>query len=111
MSRNVLSLFSSAGIGELGIKAKGWPILISNEIVENRCQLYRENYPNVDNICGDIWEKKDEIIEHWKEKTKEPPFLIYATPPFANGGHLMGQEKYYERFVMERGNQKIHVID
>lgn len=81
MSRNVLSLFSSAGIGELGIKAKGWPILISNEIVENRCQLYRENYPNVENICGDIWEKKDKIIAHWKKKTKEPPFLVYATPP------------------------------
>lgn len=81
MGRNVLSLFSSAGIGELGIKSKGWPILISNEIIENRCQLYHENYPNVEIVFGDIWEKKDEIIEHWKRKTKEPPFLVYATPP------------------------------
>jgi len=81
MNHNVLSLFSSAGIGELGIKAHGWPILVSNELIENRCQLYRENYPEVDNICGDIWEKKEEIIDSWRKKTKESPFLIYATPP------------------------------
>lgn len=81
MNHNVLSLFSSAGIGELGIKAHGWPILVSNELIENRCQLYRENYPEVDNICGDIWEKKEEILDAWRKKTKEAPFLIYATPP------------------------------
>lgn len=81
MNRNVLSLFSSAGIGELGIKAHEWPILVSSEIIENRCQLYRENYPEVNNICGDIWEKQEEIIEAWEEKNSEAPFLIYATPP------------------------------
>ena len=81
MNRNVLSLFSSAGIGELGIKAHGWPILISNEIVENRCQLYRENYPEVENICGDIWEEQENIISSWKQKSNESPFLVYATPP------------------------------
>ncbi len=81
MNRNVLSLFSSAGIGELGIKAHGWPILISNEIVENRCQLYRENYPEVENICGDIWKEQENIISSWKQKSNESPFLVYATPP------------------------------
>lgn len=81
MNRKVLSLFSSAGIGELGIKAHGWPILVSNELVTNRCQLYRENYPEVENICGDIWEKKEEIIASWRRQSKDAPFLIYATPP------------------------------
>ena len=59
----VLSLFSSAGIGELGIEAAGLSILVSNELLQNRCDLYRENYPNVDNICGDIWEKEEDIID------------------------------------------------
>lgn len=80
-SRNVLCLFSSAGIGELGIKAAGLPILVSNEIVKNRCDLYRENYKEVTNICGDIWEKEEEIITTWNKKTDDAPFLVYATPP------------------------------
>lgn len=79
--KDVLCLFSSAGIGELGIKAAGFSIRVSNELLPNRCDLYHENYPEVDNICGDIWEKENEIISAWKEKTNGSPFLIYATPP------------------------------
>lgn len=79
--KDVLCLFSSAGIGELGIKAAGYSIRVSNELLPNRCDLYHENYPEVDNICGDIWEKENEIISAWKEKTNGTPFLIYATPP------------------------------
>ena len=56
--KTVLSLFSSAGIGELGIEAAGLSILVSNELLKNRCDLYAENFPSVNNICGDIWEKK-----------------------------------------------------
>ena len=80
-NRNVLCLFSSAGIGELGIKALDWNILVNNEIVKNRCEIYKENYPEVKTICGDIWEKQHEIIATWNMCTKENPFLIYATPP------------------------------
>jgi DNA (cytosine-5)-methyltransferase 1 len=79
--KNVLSLFSSAGIGELGIKATEMSILVSNELVPARCDLYRENYPEVDCICGDIWENEDRIISSWGEKCDESPFLVYATPP------------------------------
>lgn len=41
MNRNVLSLFSSAGIGELGIKASNFDILVSNELLYERCKLYK----------------------------------------------------------------------
>ncbi len=79
--KTALSLFSSAGIGELGIKAAGLKILVSNELLKNRCDLYAENYPDVSNICGDIWEKKEKIIETWSKQSDEEPFLVYATPP------------------------------
>ena len=79
--KKVLSLFSSAGIGELGIKALGMPIIISNELLAERCSIYHENYPDVYTICGDIWEKQNEIIEEWKKRSKTSPFLVYATPP------------------------------
>lgn len=77
----VLSLFSSAGIGELGIKACGMDILLSNELLKNRCDLYHENFPETESVCGDIWDKEQEIVERWKSKNVGAPFLIYATPP------------------------------
>lgn len=80
-SRNVLSLFSSAGIGELGVEAAGLNILLSNELLIERCKLYRENYPDTQNLCGDIWSLRDTIVKEWKKKKVGNPFMIYATPP------------------------------
>lgn len=79
--KSVLSLFSSAGIGELGIKASGLDILLSNELLSNRCALYSENYPETKCLCGDIWELQCEIVETWQGFNVGAPFLIYATPP------------------------------
>lgn len=77
----VLSLFSSAGIGELGVKASGLDILLSNELLKERCALYHENYPETESLCGDIWLLKNEIIKKWNDKNVGAPYLIYATPP------------------------------
>ncbi|MCQ2304814.1 MAG: DNA cytosine methyltransferase [Bacteroidales bacterium] len=77
----VLSLFSSAGIGDLGVKASGFEILICNELLLDRCALYRENYPKTEVICGDIWQQKDNIVNLWGSKDVDSPFMIYATPP------------------------------
>lgn len=79
--KNVLSLFSSAGIGELGIQAAGLKIRISNELLPERAKLYSENYPDVEEICGDIWEKQEDILNTWEKLNIGIPFLIYATPP------------------------------
>lgn len=55
-NRYVLSLFSSAGIGELGIRASGFKILLSNELLKSRCLLYEENFPETKSLCGDTKE-------------------------------------------------------
>lgn len=81
MDKNVLSLFSSAGIGELGIKATGLRILLSNELLASRCALYKENYPETECLCGDIWALKSDIVNRWNSFNVGTPFLIYATPP------------------------------
>lgn len=79
--RYVLSLFSSAGIGELGVKSSGLKILLSNELLKNRCALYKENYPETQSICGNIWELQENIVQLWNQFNVGNPFLIYATPP------------------------------
>lgn len=81
MGKKVLSLFSSAGIGELGLKACGMDILLSNELLHDRCMLYQENFPETESVCGDIWDVKHLLEKKWRKKSKSAPFLIYATPP------------------------------
>lgn len=103
MEKTALSLFSSAGIGELGLRASGINILVSNEILPERCAIYSENFPEVKSICGDIWEKKEEIISTWKNITKSAPFLIYATPP-CQGMSSNGAGKLLNE--IRRGNRK-----
>ena len=78
---NVLSLFSSAGIGELGIKSLGLNILLSNELLKERCDLYHENYPETISVNGDIWANEDKIVTKWTAMNVGAPFLLYATPP------------------------------
>lgn len=81
IEKKVLSLFSSSGIGELGITAAGLKILMCNELLKDRISMYKENYPSVIEICGDIWQEKNNIIKKWEKIEPTPPFLIYATPP------------------------------
>lgn len=80
--KEAVSLFSSAGIGELGIKAHGIKIVVSSELLLDRHTLYNVNYPDTDCITGDIWETKEEICKRYNRlKRADELFLIYATPP------------------------------
>ncbi|HCG6086268.1 DNA cytosine methyltransferase [Vibrio antiquarius] len=81
--KKAISLFSSSGIGELGIKSHDIEIIVANELHKDRCQLYSRNYPETTMIQGDIWGKKTEIISQTKLRLEdsEELFLIYATPP------------------------------
>ena len=58
-----ISLFASGGIGDLALKSCNIEIILSNELLSDRCQVLGFNYPETKVIQGDIWEKKQEIIE------------------------------------------------
>ena len=81
MMRNAISLFSSSGIGDLGLKANGIETVIACELFEERMGLFRNNYPQAKCFQGDIWTLKDEIIDYYNTHYTVPPFLILATPP------------------------------
>lgn len=75
------SLFSSAGIGELGIQAAGLDIVLANELLPSRAALYRANFAH-EMLEGDISEKKADFIERVRFNLgAEELFLLYATPP------------------------------
>ena len=78
---NAISLFSSSGIGDLGLRANGIHTVVSCELLPDRSNLFHRNFPEATCFCGDIWEEKDRIIQFYKSSFPEPPFLVIATPP------------------------------
>jgi DNA (cytosine-5)-methyltransferase 1 len=78
-----ISLFSGAGIGDLGIHhGCGIDTIVAVEKVESRADLFRANYPGTEVIQGDINQKVKEIIEVSNSKLGgKRPLLISISPP------------------------------
>jgi DNA (cytosine-5)-methyltransferase 1 len=112
-SRTALSLFSSAGIGELGLKANGIEILASNELLEDRHALYQRNFPTTKCFPGDIWTQKEAIENFVMEACgAKNLFLVYATPPCqgmsSNGlGRLQHEVRQGNRSPVDERNRLI----
>ncbi len=111
--KKAVSLFSSAGIGELGMKNNNIDIIVSNELLEDRHKLHATNFPNCFHITGDIWRKKEEIISRAKELLQEDElFLLYATPPCqgmssTGAGKLLAEIKKGNRKELDERNRLI----
>lgn len=91
MSFYGLSLFSGAGIGEMHLKKSQWKVVVANELVKDRAQLYKEIHPESSMVIGDIKEKdtKEKIYE--KIKNKQIDFIL-ASPP-CQGMSLAGKHR------------------
>jgi len=87
-----ISLFSSSGIGDLGIRESGVETVIASELIPERAELFSLNYPNAKMFCGDIWKMKNDIIRHYKTNYNDKLFLLCATPP-CQGMSLAGMGK------------------
>lgn len=112
MSRNAISLFSSSGIGDLGLKANGIKTIIACELLKERMDLFSSNYPEAKCFQGDIFELKDEIINYYKTQYNDNPFLILATPPCqgmsSNGmGKILNDYRKGLRPKMDKRNRLI----
>lgn len=80
--KEAVSLFSSAGIGELALKGNDIKIVVSSELLEDRHKLYKLNFPDTECITGDIWKTKESVIAKYHSLSQEDElFLLYATPP------------------------------
>lgn len=103
---SAVCLFSSAGIGELGLEGAGANILLASELIQDRINLYRENFPNTVTVQGDIWEKSEEIVHCAKDILNgEDLFLLYATPP-CQGMSTNGRGKLKSEIAAGRRKQE-----
>ncbi|MGL5641304.1 MAG: DNA cytosine methyltransferase [Paraclostridium sp.] len=82
---NSVSLFTCAGIGDFGFKKAGISHIVMNELIEDRAQIAKVNFPEAVMINGDIRENIENIENITKVKLKEEHsdelFLLTATPP------------------------------
>ena len=77
-----ISLFACGGIGDLGLQHAGFEVLVANELLEERAEVFKFNYPNTRMIVGDIEDKQQEIVASTIELLAGQPLdLVFATPP------------------------------
>lgn len=110
---NAISLFSSGGIGDLALREIGINILVANELNNQRAEVFSYNYPNTKMIQGDIWSKKEEILEQTiKQLNHHQLDLILATPPCQgmskNGrGKLLNEIRNGRRLKEDQRNRLV----
>ena len=99
---NALSLFSSAGIGELNIHKGNINFIAANELLEKRAEYYQFFYPETKMFQGDITNSKlkKELINY--SKNKNVKFLL-ATPP-CQGFSSAGKNKNQKHFLEDKRN-------
>ncbi len=95
---HAISLFSSAGIGELNIHKGNIHFVAANELLEKRAACYRFFYPETKMFQGDITDirLKEELIAYAKNMQVK---FVLATPPcqgFSSVGKNKNQEHYLE---------------
>lgn len=99
---NAISLFSSAGIGELRIPRNQIEVVVANEIIQARANCYKYFYPNTEMLCGDITknEIKEKIVSIANENKVD---LLIATPP-CQGLSTLGKNKGQKQYENDRRN-------
>lgn len=77
-----VSLFTGGGIGDLAVRAAGIHVLVASELLEDRAQVYKANYPETTMVTGDIRVKQRELVEFARERLAGRELdVLFATPP------------------------------
>lgn len=100
-----ISLFSSAGIGELLLKNTRVDVIAANELLQKRADCYKHFYPNSEMYCGDITQEKTKEYMISQVKNNNVKMLI-ATPP-CQGLSTLGKNKKQVHYEKDRRNYLI----
>ncbi len=103
---NGLSLFASAGIGETYLGRSGIDIIVANELLPKRVNLYKKIYPQCNMICGDITDNL--VFNEIMESAKGIEFLI-ASPP-CQGMSMAGKNRCQESMLNDDRNYLVNYV-
>ena len=100
-----ISVFSSAGIGELLLKNTNVEVVAANELLPKRAECYSHFYPNTDMYCGDITldETQDYMVS---AAQKSGAKMLIATPP-CQGLSTLGKNKKQIHYEKDKRNYLI----
>lgn len=100
-----ISIFSSAGIGELLLKNTNVEVVAANELLPKRAECYSHFYPNTDMYCGDITleETQDYMVS---AAQKSGAKMLIATPP-CQGLSTLGKNKKQIHYEKDKRNYLI----
>jgi DNA (cytosine-5)-methyltransferase 1 len=101
-----ISLFSSAGIGDLSLNSSGFDVLVANELISERAEIFSCNFPETLSLVGDIWEQENKIIAETKRLLAGRTLdVLFATPP-CQGMSKNGRGKLLNS--IRKGDKPIH---
>ena len=106
---NGVSLFSGAGIAEIFLQSIGINIVVANEIIKERAELYNHQYPSSNMICGDILDEN--VYTSILRETPDHLDFLLASPP-CQGMSVAGKNRFLEQMICDPRNSLIlKVVD
>lgn len=76
-----VSLFSGAGLSDIGYELAGFSIAMQAESERDRASFLERNFPKAVRVVGDIRNTWRTIIEEYRKNRLGRPSLLSATPP------------------------------
>lgn len=76
-----VSLFSGAGLSDIGYELGGFSVTLQAESAPDRASLLQRNFPKAIRVVGDIRSTWTTIIEEYRKNGLGRPALLSATPP------------------------------
>ena len=76
-----VSLFSGAGVSDLGYQMAGFQFLAQAELNSRRAAIGADNFPQSKWVVGDVRASANEIAEAYRESTSRRLDLLTSTPP------------------------------
>lgn len=105
--RTAVSLFSGAGLSDLGFQMAGFQFVVQVESDQRRAEVGADNFPTSTWITQDVREAGDEIERAYADSTSEPLDLLVATPPcqgMSSSNPSRGKRKTPRAIELEKKN-------
>ena len=79
--RTAVSLFSGAGLSDLGYEMAGFRFIVQVEIDQRRAAIGADNFPTSEWLTCDVRNSESEIAAAYRRSTSSRLDLLVATPP------------------------------
>lgn len=100
-----MSLFSSSGIGEYYLSRAGIDIVVANELIQRRGELYRKIYPDHEMVVGDIMQ--EDVFYKVRDIAFENKVDFMIASPPCQGISVAGKNRKIEEMAEDKRNYLI----